>query len=117
MPTKEAKNPCVPSPCGPNSECRVIDSRAACSCLPNYVGRVPNCRPECTSDSECTSNMGCVQQKCKDPCPGKCGVNALCTTINHKAVCSCQQGFTGDAYIQCTYIEMGKSNFISYINI
>lgn len=94
-------NPCQPSPCGPNAECRVIGDQAACSCLPNYIGRVPNCRPECTIDAECPSNAACINERCKDPCERACGVNAMCLTVNHKPICSCQQGFTGDASISC----------------
>lgn len=97
-------DPCIPSPCGPNSECRVIGDQAACSCLPNYIGRVPNCRPECTIDAECPSNTACVNERCKDPCQGACGVNALCLTVNHRPICSCQQGFTGDASRNCIQI-------------
>ncbi|XP_037295454.1 uncharacterized protein LOC119189544 isoform X2 [Manduca sexta] len=100
----EPTNPCVPSPCGPNSECRVIGDQAACSCLPNYIGRVPNCRPECTIDAECPSNTACFNERCKDPCQGACGVNALCLTVNHKPICSCQHGFTGDASRSCVQI-------------
>ncbi|CAH2073961.1 unnamed protein product, partial [Iphiclides podalirius] len=94
-------NPCVPSPCGPNSECRVISDQAACSCLPNYIGRVPNCRPECTIDAECPSNAACINERCKDPCQGACGLNAMCLTVNHKPICSCQHGYTGDAIGTC----------------
>lgn len=106
LPPRDNGNPCVPSPCGPNSECRVIGEQAACSCLPNFIGRVPNCRPECTSDSECSSNLACLNQKCKDPCPGACGTNALCTTVNHRAVCSCQIGYSGNPAIRCDIIEI-----------
>jgi hypothetical protein len=104
--------PCSPSPCGPNSECRVIGDQAACSCLPNYIGRVPNCRPECSIDAECPSNAACINERCKDPCQGACGLNALCLTVNHKPVCSCQQGYTGDAARNC--IEIVYSGKESY---
>lgn len=94
-------NPCVPSPCGPNSQCREINGQAACSCLPNYVGRSPNCRPECTNDAECSSALACRNLKCVDPCPGSCGFSAICRVVNHNAVCSCQQGYVGDPTVGC----------------
>ncbi|XP_028157244.1 uncharacterized protein LOC114350564 isoform X7 [Ostrinia furnacalis] len=100
---------CSPSPCGPNSECRVIGDQAACSCLPNYIGRVPNCRPECTIDAECPSNTACINERCKNPCQGACGVNAICLTVYHKPVCSCQDRYTGDAYTNCIEIVMPES--------
>lgn len=114
---RDPKNPCEQSPCGPNSDCRVIGDQAACSCLPNYIGRVPNCRPECTIDPECPSNTACINERCRDPCQGACGVNALCLTINHKPVCSCQQGYTGDANIRCNEIEMDGMYLFNFFYI
>lgn len=98
---EEPINPCVPSPCGPNSVCRVNNNRAICSCLPNYIGRAPNCRPECTIDSDCPTNLACVCDKCKDPCIGTCGPNAQCTVLYHRPHCSCLNGFTGDPFGGC----------------
>lgn len=66
----------MPSPCGPNSKCQMISGNPACSCLENFIGAPPNCRPECVLNSECPSQQACIQQKCKDPCPGSCGFEA-----------------------------------------
>lgn len=101
---KEVGNPCVPSPCGPNSQCRVIGSQAACSCMPNYMGRAPNCRPECTSNAECTSNLACKNERCIDPCPGSCGSNANCKVVLHNPVCTCIIGYVGDPFTQCSLL-------------
>lgn len=98
-------DPCVPSPCGPNSQCRVVGSTPACSCLPNYVGRSPNCRPECTISPECPGNLACFNEKCLDPCPGSCGSHAHCTVVNHIPLCTCDSGYTGDPFKQCRYVE------------
>lgn len=95
------RNPCVPSPCGPNSECRDIGGAPSCSCLPNYIGSPPNCRPECTINSECPSNLACIREKCRDPCPGSCGVGAHCSVINHTPICTCPEGYTGDPFSYC----------------
>lgn len=97
-------NPCVPSPCGPNSQCRVVGNTPACSCLPNYIGRAPNCRPECTINAECPGNLACVNERCKDPCPGSCGVQATCMVVKHAPVCSCLIGYTGDPFAGCSII-------------
>lgn len=94
-------NPCNPSPCGPNSQCRVINEQAICSCLPGYTNSPPNCRPECTISSECNPEKACINQKCVDPCPGSCGTNTNCATINHSPICSCKNGFTGDPFTTC----------------
>lgn len=107
-------NPCIPSPCGPNSQCRVVGELPACSCLPNYIGRSPNCRPECTLNAECPSNLACINEKCQDPCLGSCGINSICTVIKHNPVCSCKNGYTGDPFSSCTEILYCKiSTFYS----
>ncbi|XP_029680457.1 neurogenic locus notch homolog protein 3-like, partial [Formica exsecta] len=97
-------NPCVPSPCGPNSQCRVIDGFPACSCLPNYVGRAPNCRPECVINEGCPGNLACQKEQCVDPCPGSCGVNTYCNVVKHNPVCICNDGYTGNPFTECTPI-------------
>lgn len=94
-------NPCVPSPCGPNSNCRDIGGSPSCSCSNNYIGSPPNCRPECTISSECSSNLACMQEKCKNPCVGACGLQAQCNVINHTPVCVCPDGYTGDPFSRC----------------
>lgn len=43
--------------------------------------------------------------KCKDPCPGSCGQNAVCTVFNHFPACTCTQGYTGDPFTRCVVIE------------
>lgn len=102
MPLRDPINPCQPSPCGPNSECRPIGDLPSCSCLREFIGSPPNCRPECISNTECPSNLACINQKCKDPCPGLCGSNAECRVISHTPMCVCSIGFVGDPFTQCT---------------
>lgn len=102
---KEPENPCIPSPCGPFSQCRDVNSQPVCSCVQNYIGRPPNCRPECTLNSECPAIYACVNERCKDPCPGSCGFNALCNVVNHSPVCSCMGGYTGDPFSGCSVIQ------------
>lgn len=112
---KDDNNPCVPSPCGPNSQCRVIGSQGACSCLANYVGRPPNCRPECISDNECPSNRACKNERCVDPCIGVCGQNTYCSVVKHNPVCTCNSGYEGDPFSRCTIIVVTCKNF-NFIN-
>lgn len=100
-PPRDPINPCQPSPCGPNSECRSIGDSPSCSCLKDFIGAPPNCRPECVSNTECSSNLACINQKCKDPCPGLCGSNAVCRVISHTPMCVCSVGFAGDPFTQC----------------
>lgn len=105
---RPSENPCINNPCGPFSQCRAIGDTPACSCLPNYVGRAPNCRPECIISAECPSNLACINQKCSDPCVGACGAHTFCTAINHNSICQCEQGYTGDPFSICTEIRKCK---------
>lgn len=110
------QNPCVPSPCGRNSVCREVNGAPSCSCLPNYIGRAPNCRPECSSNSECPSNLACFNEKCRDPCPGSCGFSAQCTVVNHTPSCTCISGFTGDPFTACNEMPRKIKSSISTEN-
>lgn len=94
-------NPCVPSPCGPNAQCEAFGSSPSCACVNGYFGSPPNCRPECTINSDCPSNRACIRNKCVDPCPGSCGLNALCNVFNHIPICTCYEGYTGDPFSNC----------------
>lgn len=97
-------NPCMPSPCGPNSVCRNINEQAVCSCQSGFIDTPPNCRPECVVSSECSNEKACINNKCVDPCPHTCGIGAHCTTKNHSPICACPRGFTGDPFIQCNRV-------------
>lgn len=108
--SNEVKNPCIPSPCGSFSDCRVLQNRAVCSCLPNYFGRPPNCRPECTVNSECSLNKACQNQRCIDPCPGSCGTNAECRVISHSPTCYCLKDYTGDPFSACSKSKRSTTN-------
>lgn len=35
-----------------------------------------------------------------------CGVNALCNSLAHQALCSCAPGYTGNPHVECTNGEM-----------
>lgn len=100
------ENPCQPSPCGPNSECSIMRNTAVCSCLSNFYGTPPSCRPECTSDSDCPLSLSCYNQRCVNPCTrGTCGYRAECEVIQHKPSCSCPTGYLGNPYTECTPYE------------
>lgn len=102
-------NPCAPSPCGPNSQCRDLNGQAVCSCLENYIGVAPSCRPECVLSTECSADKACISQRCQDPCPGTCGINADCRVRNHSPLCQCMSRFTGDAFTRCYPIPRNKN--------
>lgn len=102
-PIEKPIDPCLPSPCGPYSECYANRGHAICSCKKEYFGSPPNCRPECMVSSDCMPNKACINEKCSDPCVGSCGTNAKCTVVNHNALCSCPPNYVGDPFVNCAY--------------
>lgn len=95
-------SPCVPSPCGANTECFVKDNKPQCSCIADYVGDpYVLCRPECVTNADCDDDKACMSNKCQDPCPGICGINALCEVDNHNPICYCPSDMTGDPFRVC----------------
>lgn len=95
-------NPCLVDSCGLNAECTPFNHGIECRCLDGFVGNpYIECShlQGCRSDSECSSSEACVNGQCGSPC--KCGANALCDVIDHRPICLCPNGYTGDAIIGC----------------
>lgn len=111
------KDPCRPSPCGLFSTCHVAGERPVCACLPDYMGAPPNCKPECRTSAECPSDRACINQRCRDPCPGTCGYNARCRCTNHSPICSCYDGYTGDPFHQCVPERSRLSRIVSLVSV
>lgn len=95
-------NPCSVDACGENAECSPVNHGVECRCLNGFVGnpyiecsKIQGCR----RDSECSSSEACINGQCDSPC--RCGVSALCEVINHRPVCRCPNGYSGDPNIGC----------------
>lgn len=100
---RECQDPCIYERCGTNAQCVVQSHRATCICPPNYRGNpYDSCRrPECVTDPDCPTTLACRNEKCVDPC--ECARHAYCQARNHRGVCTCEPGYTGDPYgIACT---------------
>lgn len=108
-PIEEIRNPCNPSPCGANSICKEQNGAGSCTCLPDYFGDpYTGCRPECVTNSDCPRERACTGNKCIDPCPGTCGINAECFVANHAPSCNCLPGYTGNPLSSCQLIPQSK---------
>lgn len=96
----QPKDPCYPSPCGPNTQCL----NGVCSCISDYIGDpYVNCQPECLLNAQCMRNQACIQNKCVDPCAiNPCGREAICNVFNHVAMCYCPYGMTGNPNLACS---------------
>lgn len=81
--------------------CKTINNVPVCSCMNNYIGVPPNCRSECSINSDCPANKACIREKCRDPCPGSCGLYAQCSVVNHTPVCTCPESYTGNPFDSC----------------
>lgn len=57
----------------------------------------------CTHNSECKPHQACVNRACKNACTidRPCGISATCRPENHRAVCTCLPGTTGNANEEC----------------
>ena len=98
----EEIDPCNPNPCGQYSNPpRQRGDRCDCSCLQGMIGSPPNCRPECIFNPDCPTDKACQAQKCIDPCPGLCGINAYCRVRNHVPICVCNERHVGDPFSRC----------------
>ena len=53
----------------------------------------------CTTNDDCRQTEACFNRDCVDPC--NCGTNAQCFVNNHKPVCFCPEGYTGDPEVGC----------------
>lgn len=101
-PVSVPRDPCNPSPCGANAQCR----DGICSCLSEYTGDpFTGCRPECVLNTDCPQAFACMRNKCRDPCPGTCSQNAVCNVYNHIPMCSCPAGTSGNAFFSCSTIR------------
>jgi hypothetical protein len=101
-PKVEPIDPCNPSPCGSNAVCTRKRDAGSCQCIPEYFGDpYVACRPECVVNSDCPSNKACQRNKCIDPCPGTCGINAVCQVLNHIPTCTCIENYIGDPFTAC----------------
>lgn len=73
--------------------------------MPEYQGDpYVGCRPECVLNPDCPRDRACMRNKCRDPCEGTCGQNALCSVVNHVPVCTCLSGMAGNAFVGCSPI-------------
>lgn len=98
-----------PCNCGPNAECRVKDHKPVCSCQQGYDGNpeIQCVKIGCTSDSECSKTHSCINRQCVPACSAdrsQCGERAECYGINHRAVCECLPGYSGDPRIACVLL-------------
>jgi hypothetical protein len=115
IPYEPPSNPCYPSPCGVNAVCKERNGAASCTCAPEFFGDPhAGCRPECVMNSDCPRTQACANNKCFDPCPGTCGINAQCLVSNHAPSCRCVDGYIGNPLRACNPPRKKKFYFQAF---
>ncbi|CAL4065693.1 unnamed protein product, partial [Meganyctiphanes norvegica] len=81
---------------------------------------VPSIAIACENNDECTSDNSCINNLCYDVCSlGICGTDADCKIHDHRPICTCPPGTTGDPLIKCqallterptTVVPLGESS-------
>ena len=71
---------------------------------------IPSIIVACKNNDDCDADNSCINSMCLDACIlGVCGTDANCIQINHRPVCSCPLGTTGDPQIKCIAITTDKT--------
>ncbi|CAH1986493.1 unnamed protein product [Acanthoscelides obtectus] len=84
--------------CAYNEKCLKGNCQLTCrvdnDCFLGHICLHHMCFFGCHSDDDCASTESCINNKCASPCSANpCGPNAICTVSNHRATCSCGEGF------------------------
>lgn len=61
----------------------------------------------CRSDSDCSGQHSCVNHNCMPVCApdgSSCGHAATCYGVNHRAVCECPPGLSGNPKVACVFL-------------
>ena len=95
--------------CACGQVCNRGSCRAKCNpgnCAPGQLCQGNVCLDGCRTNSDCANDLSCISGKCKNPCEkNNCGERALCRVSDHRALCICPDGFTGEPTIKCTSFE------------
>merc|ERR1712136_719134 len=109
-PTTETPPTCgVNLVCGPNAGCVVVaNNDDICECRSGYTGDPYSLANGCTDINECMQPAVCSDPNSECSNTDGCGLNAMCMNTQGSYLCTCMDGFTGDAYEEgCTAEEPG----------
>lgn len=105
------------SQCSCGEKCSVGRCKTQCTsnnkCPKGHICSRGFCSPGCLTNNDCSGDRSCKNSKCVDPCDksaSPCGRNALCRVSQHKAICLCPDGYSGEASKSCTPYECNSDN-------
>jgi hypothetical protein len=103
------QDPCVlGSPCGRDAICEVVAHVPSCRCPPGTQGdpRRACISAVCHYNEDCDNTQICnrLNRLCQPACTeDSCAPGASCVARDHRPICSCAPGLSGDAYLRgCT---------------
>lgn len=73
-----------------------------------YILVSENDPEKCVLNLDCHHMKSCINQKCTNPCPGACGLQAQCEVLNYQPYCTCMKGFIGDPFVKCVPVRKCK---------
>ena len=67
------------------------------------LNNITDVQKECLSDDDCIAHEACFGGVCANPCKieGICARYALCHVEDHRELCTCPPGFTGNPKLNC----------------
>lgn len=82
---------------------RFFPSSNPCTLPRGYTGFLDLSLAGCTSDKDCPLTTACIAGTCQEPClvRNPCVKNAICVNTNHRAECSCDDGYHGNGFLYC----------------
>ena len=88
IPCMKPMKQCKPNPCGPNTDCVVVNNIQRCTCKPGHresINTIQGCVP--------------IEEPVLALCdPGPCGENANCQITDIGEDCQCAPGYGGNPY-------------------
>ena len=105
--------------CHISAQCQNTLGSHKCLCPSGHIGDpyTSGCRPkgECSSNLDCPVASACSNGRCIDPCSSEggrspCGSGAICSVVDHSALCSCPARTSGDPRQQCRSLECVENN-------
>lgn len=97
-------DPCtVGDPCGRGANCEAVAHAATCRCPAGSQGDPHKAciAGVCHYNEDCDDTQICdrLNRVCRPACSdGACSADAACAARDHRAICSCPPGRTGDPY-------------------
>lgn len=107
------QDPCaLGSPCGRDAICQVVAHASTCRCPPGTQGDPHRAciSAVCHYNEDCDESQLCnrLNRVCQPACSeNACAPGAICTAKDHRPICTCPPGRSGDPYLRgCTTTQI-----------